>query len=47
MEQWGTNALEDDAITFPYSDWVVGDDEDNDQPGKFNGATLNDVSLNN
>ena len=47
MEQSGTNALEDYSVTFTYTDWVVGDDEDNDQPGKFNGATLNDVSLNN
>ena len=41
------DTVEEYGVTFSYSDWVIGDDEDNDQPAKFTNATKNDVALNN
>lgn len=47
LDQAGVDQLEEYNVTFSYSDWVIGDDEDNDQPAEFTNATKNDVALNN
>lgn len=47
MDQNGTNAIEEFTVTFTYTDWVIGNDENNDNPTEFNAATLNKQALNN
>ncbi len=42
-----STAIEQFTVTFSYTDWVVGTDENNDQPSMYNSATRNAVSLNN